>query len=185
MHGDGPASIKFKEIALPAVPASDINMIGSIKIFEKLPQPSPHGIGGPSNSSSTEPKPSETAASKVALMKSSQSKAATKAECPSELQLIHEAEGRHAVSTVANMAIYSADVLGAEATLLSIISGPNRKFVDSTRVYLLAAIAQYMVLGPATTPPGLLLRPANTLTKALDARSMSALAVPVQHLKVT
>ncbi|CCU78197.1 EKA-like protein [Blumeria hordei DH14] len=176
-------STKWKEKALPAVTEPDTDMIGSIEIIEEISQPPsvPHGIGESSKPPPTASKPSENAAPKAASKSTSQPKAATKAECPPELQPIVEAEQRRAAETAANLALCSAAIYGVEATLLPFTNGSNRLFVDSMRVYLRAAIAQYM----ATTPPVLPPRPANPLPRAPDARSTPTPAVPALSLKST
>ncbi|CCU82804.1 EKA-like protein [Blumeria hordei DH14] len=53
------------------------------------------------------------------------------------------------------------------------------------RVYLRAAIAQYMAMGPATTPPVLPPRPANPTPRAPEARSNTTPAVPFLPVKST
>ncbi|CCU80600.1 EKA-like protein [Blumeria hordei DH14] len=53
------------------------------------------------------------------------------------------------------------------------------------RVYLRAAIAQYMATGSASTPPVLPPRPANPLPRAPDARSTPTPAIPALPLKST
>ncbi|CCU74744.1 EKA-like protein [Blumeria hordei DH14] len=169
-------SIKGKEKALPAVTEPNTDMIGSVETIEKISQPPsvPHGIGESSKSPPTAPKLSENATPISASNSTSQPKAATKAECPPELRPIFEAEQRRA-----------AAISGVEATLLPLTNGSNRQFVDSMRVYLRAAIAQYMATGPASTPPVLPPRPANPLPRALDARSTPIPAVPALPIKST
>ncbi|CCU76422.1 EKA-like protein [Blumeria hordei DH14] len=144
-------SIKGKEKPLPAVTEPDTDMIGSVETVEEFSQPSsvPHGFGESSKSSPTASKPSENAAPISAPKSTSQPKAASKAECPPELRQIVEAEQRGAAETAANLALCSAAISGVEDTLLPLTNGSNRQFVDSMRVYLRAAIAQYM----ATTLP--------------------------------
>ncbi|CCU75437.1 EKA-like protein [Blumeria hordei DH14] len=146
-------------------------MIGSVETVEEIPQPFsvPHWIGESSKSSPTTSKPSENAASKSAPKLSSQPKAATKAECPPELRPIFEAEQRRAAETAANLALCSAAISGVNATLLSLTNGSNRQFVESMRVYLRAAIAQYMATGPAPTPPVLPPRQEHTNTRRPSA----------------
>ncbi|CCU82802.1 EKA-like protein [Blumeria hordei DH14] len=61
----------------------------------------------------------------------------------------------------------------------------NRLFVDSMGVYLRAAIAQYMATGLASTPHVLPPRPANSLPRAPDARSIQIPAIPALPLKST
>ncbi|CCU79862.1 EKA-like protein [Blumeria hordei DH14] len=180
-------SIKWKEKALPAVAEPETDMIGSVEIVEEFPQPSsvPHGIGESSKSPPTAPKPSENAAPIAVPKLTSQPKAATKAECPPELRPIVEAEQRHAAETAANLALCSAAISGAEATLLSLTNGSNRHFFDSMRVYLCAAIAQYIASGSAPMPPVLPPRPANPFPRAPDATSQTTPAVPVLPIKST
>ncbi|CCU74189.1 EKA-like protein [Blumeria hordei DH14] len=166
-------SIKVKEKALPAVAEPDTDMIGSVETVEEIPQPPsvPHGIGESSKSPPTASKPSKNAAPISAPKSTSQPKAASKAECPPELRPIVEAEQRRAAETAANLALCFAAISGVEATLLPLTNESNRQFVDSMRVYLRAAIAQYMATGPAITPPVLPPRLANPLPRAPDVRS--------------
>ncbi|CCU75356.1 EKA-like protein [Blumeria hordei DH14] len=103
-----------------------------------------------------------------------------KPDCPPEVRPIVEAEQRRAAETAANLALCPAAISGVEATLLPLTKGSNRLFVDSMRVYLRAAIAQYMA-----TPPVLPHRPANPLPRAPDARSIPIPAVPVLPIKST
>ncbi|CCU76855.1 EKA homolg [Blumeria hordei DH14] len=119
----GKAVSKGKEIALPAVTEPGPDMIGSVEIVEEIPQRAsiPHGIGESSKFTPTEPKPSE----KAAPIKKSQPQAATKAECPSELRPIVEAEQRRAAETAANLALCFATISGVAATLLPLTNGSN------------------------------------------------------------
>ncbi|CCU82937.1 EKA-like protein [Blumeria hordei DH14] len=162
-------------------------MIGSVEIVKEFSQTSsvPHGIRESSKSPLTASKPSENAADKVASKSTSQPKAATKAECSLELRPIFETEQRRATETAANLALCSAAISGVEATLLPLTNGSNRQFVDSMRVYLRAAIAQYMATDQVSMPPVLPPRPANPLPRAPDARSISIPAVPALPVKNT
>ncbi|CCU76569.1 EKA-like protein [Blumeria hordei DH14] len=180
-------STKGKEKALPAVAEPDTDMIGSVEIVEEIPQqPSvPHGTGESSKSPPTAAKPSENAAPIAASKLTSQPKAATKAECPPEFLPIVEAEPRRAAETAANLTLCSAAISDVEATLLPLTNGSNRQFVDSMRVYLRAAIAQYMATGPAATPPVLPPRPANPILRAPDARSTTIPTIQVLPVKST
>ncbi|CCU76048.1 EKA-like protein [Blumeria hordei DH14] len=180
-------STKGKKKALPAVTEPDTDMIGSVEIVEEFSQPSsvPHGIGESSKFPPTASKPSENAADKAAPKSTSQPKATTKAECPPELRPIVEAEQRRAAETAANLALCTAAISGVEATLLSLTNGSNRQFVDSMRVYLRAAIVQYMATGPASTPSVLPPRPANPTPKAPEAKRYTTPAVPVLPVKST
>ncbi|CCU76432.1 EKA-like protein [Blumeria hordei DH14] len=53
------------------------------------------------------------------------------------------------------------------------------------RVYLRAAIAQYMATGQVSTPPVLPPRPANQIPRAPDSKSTPIPAAPVQPSKST
>ncbi|CCU75299.1 EKA-like protein [Blumeria hordei DH14] len=180
-------STKGKEKALPAVTEPDTDMIGSVEIVEEIPHPFsvPHGIGELSKSPPTASKPSENAAPIAASKSTLQPKAATKAECPLEHRPIVEAEQRRAAETVANLALCTAAISGVKATLLPLTNGSNRQFVDSMRVYLRAAIAQYIATGPASMPPVLCPRPSNPIPKAPNARSQTIPAVTVLPVKGT
>ncbi|CCU75342.1 avra10-like virulence protein [Blumeria hordei DH14] len=181
------ASTKGKEKALPAVAEPDTDMVGSVETVEEIPQPPsvPHGIGESSKSPPTASKPSENAAPISAPKSTSQPKAASKAECPPGLRPVVEAEQRRAAETAANLALCSAAISGVEVTLLPLTNGSNRQFVDSMRVYLRAAIAQYKSTGQASTPPVLPPRPASPLPRAPDARSPFIPAVLVLPIKST
>ncbi|CCU82363.1 EKA-like protein [Blumeria hordei DH14] len=180
-------STKGKEKVLPTVTEPETGMIGSVEIVEEIPQPSsvPQRMGESSKSPPTASKPSENAADKAAPKSTSQLKAATKAECPLELRPIVEAEQRCAAEPAANLALCSDAISGVEVTLLHLTNGSNRQFVDSMRVYLRAAIAQYMATGPASMPPVLPPRPANPTPRAPEARSNTTPAVPVLPVKST
>ncbi|CCU77259.1 EKA-like protein [Blumeria hordei DH14] len=162
-------------------------MIGSVEIVEEFPQPFsvPYGIGESSKSPPTASKPSENAAPISVPKSTSQPKAASKAECSPELRPIVKAKQRRAAKTAANLALCSAAISGVKATLLPLTNRSNRQFVDSMRVYLRAAISQYMATGPAITPPVLPPRLANPLPRAPDARSIQIPAVPVLPVKST
>ncbi|CCU78825.1 EKA-like protein [Blumeria hordei DH14] len=137
----GQAVSKWKEKALPAVTEPDTDMIGSVEIVEEIPQRAsiPHGIGESSKFPPTESKPSEKAYS----IKESQPQVAIKAIYAPGLRPIVKAE-RRAAKTAANLALCSAAVSGVEAILRSLNNGSNRQFVDFMKVYLRAAIAQYV-----------------------------------------
>ncbi|CCU74635.1 EKA-like protein [Blumeria hordei DH14] len=148
-------------------------MIGSVETVEETPQRAsiPHGIGESSKPPPTALKPSENAPPKAASKPTPQPVATAKAECSRELQPIIEAEQRRAA------------ISGVEATLLPLTNRSSGQFVDFMRVYLRAAIAQYMATCPTTTPPVLPPRPANPLPRAPDARSSIIFAVPVLPVK--
>ncbi|CCU76501.1 EKA-like protein [Blumeria hordei DH14] len=180
-------SIKVKEKALLTVGEPDTGMIESVEIDKEFPQPSsvPHGVGESLKSPPTASKPSENTVPMAASKSTSQPTAATKSDCPLELRPIAEAEQRRDTEIAANLALYSAAISGVEGTLLPLTNGSNRQFVDSIRVYLRAAIAQYMAWVSATTPPVLPPRPANPLLRAPDARGTPTPAVPALPIKST
>ncbi|CCU74643.1 EKA-like protein [Blumeria hordei DH14] len=109
-------STKGKEEALPAVAEPDTDMIGSVGIVEKISQRAsiPHGIGESSKPPPTTSKLSVEAAPNAFSTKESQPQAATKVDCPLELQPIIEAEQRRAA------------ISGVEATLLPLTDRPPR-----------------------------------------------------------
>ena len=121
-------SSKGEKKALPAVTEPDTDMIRSVEIVEKIPQPPfvPHGIGESSKSLPTASKPSDNTAVKAGPKSTLQPKAATKAECPLELRPIVKADQRCAAVTAANLTLCSAPISGVEATLLPLINGSNR-----------------------------------------------------------
>ncbi|CCU80797.1 EKA-like protein [Blumeria hordei DH14] len=174
------ASIKLKEISLPAVAEPDTDIIGSVEIVEEIPQPSPvpHGIGKSS-------KPSENAAPNAASKSTSQPKAITKADFPPELRPIVEAEQRRTAETAAKLALCPAVISGVEATLLPLTNDSNRQSVYSMRVHLLVAIAKYLASGLASTPPVLPHCPTNYVSRTSDARSTKFPAVPVLPVRST
>ncbi|CCU74898.1 EKA-like protein [Blumeria hordei DH14] len=133
---------KVEALSAPTEPHT--GMIGSVKFIGEISQPPsvPHGIGESSKSPPTAPKLSENAAPIAASISTSQLNTATKAECPSELRLILEAEERRAAATAANLALCCAVIPSVEATLLTLTNELNKLFVDSMRVYLRAAFAQ-------------------------------------------
>ena len=183
----GQAVSKGKEKAIPTVTVPETDMIGSVEIVEEIPQPSsnPHGLGESSKSPPAPSKPSEKAAPKAASNKESQPQAANTTECPPELRSILQAEKRRAAQAAANLALCSAAISGVEASLVPLTNGSNRQYVDSMRVYLHAAIAQYMASGQASMPPVLPPRPANPIPRAPDARSIPTPTVPVPISKST
>ena len=81
------------------------------------------------------------------------------ATCPPELRAILEAEEQRAAQTAFNLTIYTAAINSVENPLAPLSKGPNVQFIDSMKVYLGAAVAQFMLSGPVTVLPNLPSRP--------------------------
>ncbi|CCU75243.1 EKA-like protein [Blumeria hordei DH14] len=135
---------------LSIVTEPDTGMIGSVQMVGEIPRPSASHHNETVGKRCTQSSINERVTAQ---------KTATKADCPPELRPIVEAGQRCAAETAANLALYSAAISGVEATIFPLTNGSNRQFLDSMRVYLRAAIAQYMATGPASTPPVLPRRP--------------------------
>ncbi|CCU80005.1 EKA-like protein [Blumeria hordei DH14] len=78
---------------------------------------------------------------------------------PPELRAIIEAEQQLAVQTVSDLTICTAAINGVENALVPLSKGPSVQFIDSMKVYLRAAVAQFMLSGPGTVLPNLPSRP--------------------------
>ncbi|CCU77489.1 EKA-like protein [Blumeria hordei DH14] len=78
---------------------------------------------------------------------------------PPELLAAIEAEGRRARQKAAQFHICSTAISSVETALSPLSTGENKIFVDSIKVYLKEAIAQFVAVGPSTTPPVLPQRP--------------------------
>ncbi|CCU76312.1 EKA-like protein [Blumeria hordei DH14] len=70
-----------------------------------------------------------------------------------------EAEERWVRQKAAQFNIFSTAISSVETALLPLSTGENKIFVDSIKVYLRAAIAQFVAAGPSTAPPVLPQRP--------------------------
>lgn len=81
------------------------------------------------------------------------------ATCPPELRAILEAEEQRAAQTATNLTICTAAINGVENALSPLSKGSSVQFIDSMKVYLRAAIAQFMMSGPGTVLPNLPPRP--------------------------
>ncbi|CCU74390.1 hypothetical protein BGHDH14_bgh02482 [Blumeria hordei DH14] len=79
--------------------------------------------------------------------------------CPPELRAILEAEEQRAAQTATNLTICTAAINGVENALSPLSKGSSVQFIDSMKVYLRAAIAQFMMSGPGTVLPNLPPRP--------------------------
>nr|ABH03483.1 AVRa10 [Blumeria hordei]ACJ71250.1 Avra10 [synthetic construct] len=78
---------------------------------------------------------------------------------PPELLAAIEAEERRARQKAAQFTICSTAISSVEAALQPLSTGEDKNFVDSIKVYLRAAIAQFVAAGPSTAPPVLPQRP--------------------------
>ncbi|CCU82565.1 EKA-like protein [Blumeria hordei DH14] len=78
---------------------------------------------------------------------------------PPKLLAAMEAEERRARQKAAQFTICSTAISSVEAALQPLSIGEDKNFVDSIKVYLRAAIAQFVAAGPNTTPPVLPQRP--------------------------
>ncbi|CCU82036.1 EKA-like protein [Blumeria hordei DH14] len=84
-------------------------------------------------------------------------------EFPPELQSVMEAEKHRMTQINALLAICSTAISSVEAAFSPLSIGDNKEFVDGIKVYLRAAIGQFVQSGPGSTPPVLLARPANPI----------------------
>ncbi|CCU82344.1 putative effector protein [Blumeria hordei DH14] len=106
----------------------------------------------------------ETSARKFAVPSSKGTASTSEPEYPPELQSVMEAEKRRTTQITARLAICSTAISSVEAALSPLSIGDNKEFVDGIKVYLRAAIGQFVQSGPGSTPPVLPARPANPLS---------------------
>ncbi|CCU75964.1 EKA-like protein [Blumeria hordei DH14] len=85
-------------------------------------------------------------------------------EYPSELWALTEAEERWTAKIAENVKICTAAINGVENALSPLSKGTSVKFIDSMKVYIRAAIAQFMISGPGTVLPALPSRPETQAT---------------------
>ncbi|CCU76024.1 EKA-like protein [Blumeria hordei DH14] len=115
--------------------------------------------------------PAENSARKIAVPASKGTASTTAMEFPPELQSVMEAEKRRMTQINARLAICSTAISSVEAALSPLSIGDDKEFVDGIKVYLRAAIGQFVQSGPGTTPPVLPARPSNPLpTRAQEIR---------------
>ncbi|CCU75951.1 EKA-like protein [Blumeria hordei DH14] len=81
------------------------------------------------------------------------------ATCPPELRAILEAEEQRAAQTTTNLTLCTAAINGVENALSPLSKGSSVQLKDSMKLYLRAAIAQFMMSGPGTVLPNLPPRP--------------------------
>ncbi|CCU76455.1 EKA-like protein [Blumeria hordei DH14] len=70
-----------------------------------------------------------------------------------------EAEKRRTTQIKARLAICSTAINSVEAALSPLSIGDSKEFVEGIKVYLRAAIGQFVQSGPGSTPPDLPVRP--------------------------
>ncbi|KAI0997131.1 hypothetical protein K3495_g11058 [Podosphaera aphanis] len=99
---------------------------------------------------------------------------------PHELRAYLEAEERRATQTASNIALCTAAIIGVENALSPLSNGQNKQFIDSMKVYLRAAIAQYMSTGPGSTVPTLPPRPVSNVTFWENPPAGSPYRQPIQ-----
>ncbi|CCU75313.1 EKA-like protein [Blumeria hordei DH14] len=127
-------AITTKKIAVPAVRRAATVHISKKKCAASLKNP-PEGTSGiieESTASCSENNPKLTE------------------EYPSELRALVKAEERRTAKTAENVKIYTASINGVENTLSPLSKGMSVQFIDSMKVYIRAAIAQFMISGPVT-----------------------------------
>ncbi|CCU75374.1 EKA-like protein [Blumeria hordei DH14] len=105
----------------------------------------------------------ELSATKIAVPAFESTALKTAMQFPPELQSVMEAEKRRTTQIQAQLAICSTAISSVETALSPLSIGENKEFVDGIKVYLRAAISQFVQSGPGTTPQVLPARPANPL----------------------
>lgn len=85
-------------------------------------------------------------------------------EYPSELRALIVAAERRTAKTAENVKICTAAINGVENALSPLCKGTSVQFIDSMKVYIRAAIAQFMISGPGTVLPALPSRPETQAT---------------------
>ncbi|CCU74722.1 EKA-like protein [Blumeria hordei DH14] len=79
--------------------------------------------------------------------------------CPPELQAMIEAEERRAAQAAKNIMICTAAINAVETAVSLYSEESSDPFIDSMKLYLRAAVAQFMKSGPSAAPPILPQRP--------------------------
>ncbi|CCU77049.1 EKA-like protein [Blumeria hordei DH14] len=90
-----------------------------------------------------------------------------------------EAEKRRTIQIKARLATCSSAISRVEAALSLLSIGKYKEFVDGIKVYLRAAIGQFVQSGPGSIPPALHARPSNPLpTRAQGIRVLNPPTTP-------
>ncbi|CCU74429.1 EKA-like protein [Blumeria hordei DH14] len=103
-----------------------------------------------------------------------------------ELQSMMEAEKRRTTQIKARLVICSTAIISVEAALSPLSIGENKEFVDRIKVYLGAAIGQFVQSSLESTPPVLPARISNPLpTRAQEIRVSNPSTNPAPAQKTT
>ncbi|CCU82175.1 EKA-like protein [Blumeria hordei DH14] len=105
----------------------------------------------------------ESCAGKNAVPASQGAASTSAMEFPPELQSVMEAEKRRTTQINVQLAIFLPAISSVEAALSPLSIGDNKEFVDGIKVYLRAAIGQFVQSSSGSTPPVLPARPVNPL----------------------
>ncbi|CCU74698.1 EKA-like protein [Blumeria hordei DH14] len=103
----------------------------------------------------------ETSARKFAVSASKGTASTIGPEFLPVLQSVMEAEKRRTTQIKARLALCSTEISSFEAELSPLSIGESKEFVDGIKVYLRAAIGQFVQSGPGSTPPVLPARISN------------------------
>ncbi|CCU82366.1 EKA-like protein [Blumeria hordei DH14] len=103
-------------------------------------------------------KRAESSAGNNAVPASKGTASTTAMKFPPELQLVMEAEKRRTMQINAPLAICSTAISSVEAALPPLLIGNDKEFVNGIKVYLRAAIGQFVQSCPGSIPPALFRR---------------------------
>ncbi|KAI0994336.1 hypothetical protein K3495_g13846 [Podosphaera aphanis] len=120
----------------------------------------------------------DPSARKIAVPVSKRTAATEASVYPPELHAVLEAEKRRAARIKAHLSICSTAINSVEAALSPLSTGENKSFVDGIKVYLRAAIAQFVHTGPGSTPPSLPARPSDPLPSRAPQKRAPTPAAP-------
>ncbi|KAI0999985.1 hypothetical protein K3495_g8213 [Podosphaera aphanis] len=124
----------------------------------------------------------DPSARKIAVPVSKRTAATEASVYPPELQAVLEAEKRRATRIKAQLSICSTAISSVEAALSPLSTGENKSFVDGIKVYLRAAIAQFVHTGPGSTPPSLPARPSYPLPSKAPQKRAPTPAAPQEKI---
>ncbi|CCU76095.1 EKA-like protein [Blumeria hordei DH14] len=143
----GPAETPRETVAAPEkrATAPALPRLKEVRLAKRADIPSTKAAGAENSSLAPPPTAIEAADTKITY--------------PPELLAAIEAEERRARQKAAQFTICSTAISSVEAALQPLSIGEDKNFVDSIKVYLRAAIAQFVAAGPNTAPPVLPQRP--------------------------
>ncbi|KHJ35778.1 putative eka-like protein [Erysiphe necator] len=139
---------------------------GQVKGLSKLTQQPNRSIPTLSTKPNTEVPSPQTAFQNTEIENTRFEEVVGKMSVPQELQEMIEAEIRRAAQAKANIQICTTAINAVEDSLSPMLTGGNKSFVDSLRVFLRASIAQFLQVGPGAAPPKLPMVPPRTLLTA-------------------